>query len=215
MGKAGEAAGDSLDGFDADLTDADDPGAPRRSARHGPRASAAGDDAAGLRPVCLSADSRPEPQSGPAVVCTLTRETHDADLVAGDDQHDPARVRLLGRLRPRDPEQDRKPSRDRCHPVGPNRHALGRQRLDGLQQQGQAGPAVRAVLHAHAPVRARRAARRQPDRLLRPARARGRHAAPQPHLGESRVRSVAAGRGTSTIRCWCPIRRPMPTSATA
>ena len=33
--------------------------------------------------------------------------------------------------------------------------ALGRQRLDGLQQQGQAGPAVRAVLQRHAPLRVR------------------------------------------------------------
>ena len=40
--------------------------------------------------------------------------------------------------------------RDRRQP------AVGRQRLDHLQQQGQAGPAVRAVLHRHPPLRVRR-----------------------------------------------------------
>ena len=41
--------------------------------------------------------------------------------------------------------------------------ALGGQRVDRVRQQGQAGPAVRAVLHRHAPLRVRRPDRRQPD----------------------------------------------------
>ena len=55
---------------------------------------------------------------------------------------------LLRRLRPRDPEEDpgRAGAARRRRPGGES--ALGRQRLDGLQQQGQAGPPVRALLLA-------------------------------------------------------------------
>jgi hypothetical protein len=71
--------------------------------------------------------------------------------------------------------------------------ALGRQRLDHLQQQGQAGPSVRTVLQRHARFRVRCAfSRRQPGAVLRPGRARHRYAAPEPHLREGRLRPLAA-----------------------
>ena len=54
----------------------------------------------------------------------------------------------------------------------------------------------------HAPLRVRRAGRRQPGPVLRPGRARRRHAAPEPHLREGRLRPLAAGPpGTSTTPC--------------
>ena len=63
-----------------------------------------------------------------------------------------------------------RPSPDRSSAGGAGRSdsALGGHRLDGLQQQGQAGPAVRAVLQRHPSLRVRRARRRQPDPVLRP-----------------------------------------------
>ena len=81
--------------------------------------------------------------------------------------------------------------------------ALGRQRLDHLQQQGQARPAIRAVLqpYARTDFEFDVQRRRQPDAVLRSGRARRRHAAPQPHLGKGRLRPVAAERPTmSTTR---------------
>ena len=58
--------------------------------------------------------------------------------------------------------------------------------------------------------------RRQPDPVLRSGRARRRHAAPQSHLGESRLRSVAAGDlGRQRHRAGRPIPRPTPMSATS
>ena len=82
--------------------------------------------------------------------------------------------------------------------------ALGRQRLDHLQQQGQAGPPVLSRSSATGkPVRRYEPSsaitasssvshRRQPGAVLRPGRARHRHAAPEPHLREGGVRPLAA-----------------------
>ena len=92
---------------------------------------------------------------------TLARETHDADLRPASGRGSSTQLRLLRRLRPRDPDEGpgRAGGRAACRArrAGDGRPALGRQRLDGLQQQGQAGPPVRAVLHATAPLRVRRA----------------------------------------------------------
>ena len=79
--------------------------------------------------------------------------------------------------------------------------ALGRQRLDGLQQQGQAGPAVRAVLHRHPPLRVRRPDRREPGAVLRPGR-RGWSPRCTPTTPGRRWSSTRGGRstGTSTTR---------------
>ena len=188
--------GDSLAGFDADLTEAvmlDASGTIRWPIR---------------TPSCSSATTRlvydlfayqrtrDDPQPQPAVVYTLARETHDsrprarrADRRSSTASPTPTASAARSRRRSR-------PSRGplgRTGGAGCVRSALGRQRLDGLQQQGQAGPPVRAVLHRHPPLRVRRARRREPDAVLRPGRARRRDAAPQPHLGESRLRSLAAG----------------------
>ena len=154
MGKPEERFGDSLDGFDPDPDDetvaaylADPLADPHRLL-----------GAATTRLVYdLFAFQRtgatPEPQ--PAVVATMARETHVADLAAGELEPGAARLRLLRRFRSRDPAKapaepgplvTRRPGRST---------ALGRQRLDGLQQQGQAGAPVRAVLHRHARVRVR------------------------------------------------------------
>ena len=61
-------------------------------------------DAARLRSVRLSPHQRAA-EPAPAVVYTLARETHDADLAAGRANEDPAQLLLLRRLRPRDPEE--------------------------------------------------------------------------------------------------------------
>ena len=70
---------------------------------------------------------------------------------------------------------------------------MGRQRLDDLQQQGQAGPPVRTLLHRHAPLRVRRQDRRQLRSALRPGRTGRRDPASRPHLGQGRLRRLAAG----------------------
>ena len=77
----------------------------------------------------------------------------------------------------------------------PTCRALGRLRPDAVQQQGQAGQAVRALLQQHASLRAGGRPGRDgvsPMLFYDPVRARRRHAAPEPHLREGRVRSLAA-----------------------
>ena len=49
--------------------------------------------------------SRDDAQPVPAGAYTLTRETHEADLAAGAPNRRPARLLLLRRLRPGDPEE--------------------------------------------------------------------------------------------------------------
>ncbi len=81
----------------------------------------------------------------------------------------PALLRLHRRLRPRDPAQG--PGRAGRRSDG-GRHsvaALGRVRLDDLQQQGQARPHVRAVLLGDPAVRVREEGRRQHGPVLRSA----------------------------------------------
>ncbi|MFN8499656.1 MAG: SpvB/TcaC N-terminal domain-containing protein [Anaerolineae bacterium] len=62
-----------------------------------------------------------------------------------------------------------------------------------FNNKGKPGSPVRAVLHRHPRLRAGRAHRRQPDPVLRPRRARRRHAPPQSHVAEDRLRPVAPG----------------------
>ena len=56
---------------------------------------------------------------------------------------------------------------------------------------------------------------RQPGAVLRPGRAGGRHPAPRPHLGEGRLRPVAAGELGRQRHRRSPTRPPTPTSAAA
>ena len=106
--------------------------------------------------IAFTARGPGQPDS-PLSSATLARETHVSDLAADQQTQDPDQLLLLRRLRPRDPEED--PGRARAGSQRERRDivamasryaksqpALGGQRLDDLQQQGQAGPAVRAVL---------------------------------------------------------------------
>ena len=62
------------------------------------------------------------------------------------------------------------------------------QRLDRLQQQGQAGPPVRAVFQRHATASSSTSRIGvSPVLFYDPVEPCGRHAAPQPHLGEGRL----------------------------
>ena len=111
--------------------------------------------APGLRPVRLPAHARPtRSRSRRWSTRSPARRTH-ADLRAGEAtrvQHAFAYSDGFGR-------EIQQQGPGRAGPARAGRHrrrpALGRQRLDDLQQQGQAGPAVRAVLQRHAPLRVR------------------------------------------------------------
>ena len=90
---------------------------------------------------------------------------------------------------------------DLSEPDLPGRRSpLGRHRRNGLQQQGQAGPPIRAVLQRDAAVQ-HRAMGREQHSVLRSASACRRDAASQQHVRQGRLRSLAANdRSTSTTR---------------
>ncbi len=138
---------------------------------------------------------------------------------AGRADQDPAQLLLLRRLRPRDPEEDpgragagsparrqRQDHRGRGRPAGDDTErrqpALGGQRLDGLQQQGQARPPVRAVLHRHPPLRVRRP-RSASARCSSTTRSSASSPRCTPTTPGKRWSSTPGGRrpGTSTTRC--------------
>ncbi|TMQ09542.1 MAG: hypothetical protein E6J90_37785 [Deltaproteobacteria bacterium] len=159
----------------------------RRSARHPP----ARHHAAGPRPVRLPAHPVRRSAADPGRLHPGARDPRRRPRIRTADQG-PAQLLVLRRLRPRDPEEA--PGRAGPAPRRPvHQPALGQQRLDDLQQQGQAGPQVRAVLHRYPPLREREDPRRQLDPVLRPGRANRRHPPPRAHLREGRVRPVAAG----------------------
>ena len=114
---------------------------------------------------------------------------------------------LLRRLRPRDPEED--PGRAGV-PACDAHGADGADDVDD-RRAGSAAAGRSSTTRASRSASTSRSSaathrfefdvqrRRQPGAVLRPGRARRRHAAPQPHLGEGGLRPVAAGRpGTST-----------------
>ena len=119
-----------------------------------PRASSTTSTASGAR---SRRTRRPD-----EVAARLRRDARPRDPrqrpAAAAGPEDPAQLLLLRRLRPRDPEEDPGRARAARRRRADGQPALGRQRLDHLQQQGQAGPPVRAVLQRHAPLRVRRAA---------------------------------------------------------
>jgi hypothetical protein len=160
--------GDTLAGFVADLTQAqldaffDAPRQTRTPARGAaatpPRASST---TSPLRRRTSAGPDRPT-QWQPPAPRPRPRDPRQRPAAAAGPE-DPAQLLLLRRLRPRDPEED--PGRAGTAEVNGRRRgrqpvmakpALGRQRLDHLQQQGQAGPPVRAVLQRDAPLRVRR-----------------------------------------------------------
>ena len=231
MGKVGESLGDLLEGVDPD---------PRRCPRcerswRTRRRNAASMLGKATTRIVYDLDRfttrRRSRRSPPRWRARRTSRPRPRAAVA-----DPDRLLLLRRLRTGDPEEDpsragrarhaaRRPRptpdirpgalvRDAAGKPRRGRRAapLGRLRADGLQQQGQAGQAVRALLQRHAPLRARGRAdrdRRQPGPVLRPGRARRRHAAPEPHLREGR-RSTPGSRRPTTSTTPSPARRPRP-----
>ena len=154
MGKPEERLGDSLDGFDPDPDDeavaaylADPLADPHRLL-----------GSASTRLVYdlfafQRTSSTPDPQ--PAVVASMARETHVSDLDLGQSskvQHAFSYSDGFGR-------EVQKKLQAEPGPLVPGgadvESALGRQRLDHRQQQGQAGTPVRAVLHRHPRLRVR------------------------------------------------------------
>ena len=184
----------------ADLTHAADRRASsRRSARRPARASAAErHHPHRLRPDRLPAHRQrsddPTHGSRPSLPRSRARPT-SAILAAGAETQDPASASRysdgFGREIQKKIQAEPGPRRSTAAPVV--EPALGRQRLDHLQQQGQAGPPVRAVLQRHAPLRVRRAASAS-ARCCSTTRS----SASSPRCipttpGEGRLRSVAAG----------------------
>ena len=202
MGKPEERLGDSLDGFDPDLPAAAVDGVLRRPVRRA-RTELLGqattrvlyDLDAYRRTRQAAAAARRGGRAGP-------RDPRQRPG-AGPADEDPALVRLLRRLRPGDPAQG--PGRARAGGRRrPGRRApLDRQRLDGLQQQGPAGPQLRAVLHRARPAfEFAPRQRRQPGAVLRPGRPGRGHPAPGRQLRQDRLRPVAHRTpGTSTTPC--------------
>ena len=180
MGKASENLGDLLTGFPPDLTqaqidafyDAHDPhtlaGAPARQ-RH---------DARRLRRKPISSH-------------TPERAHRSVEMAAGLRRHArprnprlrlaraPSKIQIAFSYSDGFGREIQKKIQAKPGPRGrrrtDGRSALGRQRLDHLQQQRQAGPAVRALLQPasreRTPIRVWRGSGRESDPLLRPRRA--------------------------------------------
>ncbi len=155
MGKFGEGVGDSLVGFEPDLAEADvlahlvsplsDPHAILRAAtsRH-------------VYDLFAYARTQSEGQPQGAVAYSLVRETHHSELEAGEStriQHAFSYSDGFGREIQKKIQAEPGPMADGASVIDT---ALGRQRLDHLQQQGQAGAPVRAVFQRHPPLRVRR-----------------------------------------------------------
>ena len=156
------------------------PGRPGAAARRRQRADP-------LRPRRLPTDRR-----GPATPagCRLHGGPGNARRRPGARATVPAAAELglLRRLRPRAAGQE---ARGVGHTRRPalEHHGLGR-----LQQQGQTGPPVRAVLQRPARLRAQRPRRSQHGPRVRPGGAHHRHAAPRRLVGEAGGRRVVGGR---------------------
>ena len=220
--------------FRADLTQRRDRPAPRRSDRARPRPRCSARPPPASSTTSTPTGASPDPAEQPAAVAaTLARETHVERLCRRAAA--PIQVTLsysdgFGReiqkkiqAEPGPVPQRDPPGSDRRGPGRPagadarrREPALGRQRLDRVQQQGPARPPVRTVLHRHPPLRVRRPHRRQPGAVYDPL---GNASSPPctPTTPGRRWSSTRGGRrpGTSTTPCWSPTRRRTPTSATS
>ena len=125
----------------------------------------------------------------------------------------PSRGRCPARCRRQDHRGRGRPAGDDAERRQP---ALGGQRLDHLQQQGQARPPVRAVLHRHPPLRVRRHASAS-ARCCSTTRSSASSPRCTPTTPGRRWSSTRGSRrpGTSTTPCWSPTPRPTPTWATS
>ena len=233
-GKISETLGDSLDDF-GDF-DADPSLAQLRGFVALPRVQASSLLRGASSRVAYDLD-RFRRCGEPPFAATLTRETHVSDLLPGQAlqiqvsfTYSDGFGRELQSKIPAEPGrrtpapatwlcraaisvQVRCTRRQRCACLGDREPSLGRQGPDGLQQQGQTGQAVRAILQQHPPVRSGTGDdryRRHADLVLRPGRTRRRDASSESHLREGRVRSVAAGDlGRERHGHANPIRRPI------
>ena len=149
MGKPNEGLGDSLQGFEADLDD-DTIASHLQAPLVDPHSLLQGATTRLVYDLFAYQRTRADAQPQPAVVYTLARETHLSDLGPDEStrvQHSFAYSDGFGR-------EIQKKIQAEPGPVeidgATDRPALGRQRLDRLQQQGQAGAAVRALLQRHA-----------------------------------------------------------------
>ena len=221
-------------GFDADLT----AGRDRRSILadpHGRRAAPSCGDA--TTRIVYDLDRVPartgsgDPQ--PAVAATLARETHDARPGAGQQASDPASASPTPTASAARSRRRSRPSRGRCRARCRRQDHRGRgwpagDDADDISPRW-VGSGWTIFNNKGKPVRQYEPFftdthrfefdvrdRRQPGALLRPGRARRRHAAPQPHLGEGGLRPVAAGDlGRQRHRPDRRSQRPTPTSATS
>ena len=226
MGKPGENLGDLLEDFDRRPAARRrcKPSSPIRTARRR-RSAGQRDDPHRLRPRPLPA----QPASR-RFAATLARETHVADPGRRADRKSrsasptptASAARSRRRSRPSAATPAARPdvtlpsgddhrralmaSREmtpcnRCQP------ALGRQRLDGVQQQGQAGPPVRAVLHRHPSLRELDVTTSASARCCSTIRSSASSPRCTPTTPGKRSSSTRGGRrpGTSTTPCWSPI----------
>jgi hypothetical protein len=212
MGKAGENLGDLLEDFDAD---------PQLAALQAfvadPRGQAV--SLLGKATARIVYDFDRYQRSGqPPFAATLARETHFADpggaltkiqvsfsYSDGFDREIQKKIQAgTWRRTATRPRRDSPRRRCAARRAGARRQrqtcasryvaALGRQWAHGVQQQRQSGQAIRALLQRDPSLRSRArddGHRCEPHPVLRSGRAGCRHAAPESHLGKSRVRSVA------------------------
>jgi hypothetical protein len=212
MGKAGENLGDLLEDFDAD---------PQLAALQAfvadPRGQAV--SLLGKATARIVYDFDRYQRSGqPPFAATLARETHFADpggaltkiqvsfsYSDGFDREIQKKIQAgTWRRTATRPRRDSPRRRCAARRAGARRQrqtcasryvaALGRQWAHGVQQQRQSGQAIRALLQRDPSLRSRArddGHRCEPHPVLRSGRAGCRHAAPESHLGEGRVRSVA------------------------
>ena len=190
MGKAGrDRSATLLDDFDADPPLAESASLHRRPAR--PQAASL----LGKATTRIVYDLERYQRTGqPPFAATLARETHCRDP-AGGRTEDPDQLLLLRRLRPRDPEED--PGRARARRARAGRTSIRAGSGSGWTVFNNKGKPVRQYEPFFSATHRLRVRRDRhgvsSDAVLRPGRARGRHAASQPHLGEGGVRSLAAG----------------------
>ena len=157
MGKPEERLGDILDGFDPDPDRRRGGGLLRRPVRPARMTCSGRPPRGSLYDLDAYRRSRDVPQPQPAWVGGPgPRDARQRARARGADE-DPAVVQLLRRLRPGGAAQAPGGARAGDDGRADRRAPLGRQRLDGLQQQGPARPPLRAVLHRPRPASSSRA----------------------------------------------------------
>ena len=213
MGKPEENLGDSLDGFDADLTEAVDAldhlaASARRAAQHArPR-----HHAAGLRPVSPTSAPKTSPTRSPPSSTPWRAKPTPATWmpVSRTKIQTASPTPTASAARSRRRSRPSRASWSTAVPVVSPRWVGSGWTI--FNNKGKPVRQYEPFFSRHPRFRVRRAGRRQPDPVLRPGRARRRHPAPQPHLREGGVRPVAAGHLGRQRHRAAATRGPMPTS---